>query len=195
MPEAQSVPCAHAIIATPVTRPGIPASLSSRQTNEAVTNKLAEVDRLSVGRRIGRHRRRRAVDYSQGFRNHAGIAGFLCWPIPTRPKTSCRGEPVSRAGRPERKRTTTSYRPEPPLRTCNPKTSSTNRCRDFHGIPRLGSYDESWLIQAEFVPSGYVCVVASHGPNHPYNVIGFREHPNTAYQGHRMIRASWRLVR
>jgi len=58
---------------------------------------------------------------------------------------------------------------------------------DFHGIPVLGSYGESWLIQSDFVPSGYVAVVASAGPNRVSNVMGFREHPNTAYRGLRMI--------
>jgi hypothetical protein len=57
----------------------------------------------------------------------------------------------------------------------------------YHGIPVLGSYGESWLIQSDFVPSGYVAVVASGGPNTLGNVMGFREHPNTAYQNLRMI--------
>ena len=36
---------------------------------------------------------------------------------------------------------------------------------DFHGVPVLGSYGESWLVQSDFVPSAYVAVVASGGPN------------------------------
>ena len=58
---------------------------------------------------------------------------------------------------------------------------------DFHGIPVLGSYCESWLIQSDFVPSGYVAVVASGGPNKLGNVMGFREHPNPAYRNLRQI--------
>lgn len=58
---------------------------------------------------------------------------------------------------------------------------------DFHGVPVLGSYGESWLIQSDFVPSGYVAVVASAGPNALGNVMGFRQHPNLAYQGLRQI--------
>lgn len=60
----------------------------------------------------------------------------------------------------------------------------------FHGIPVLGSYGESWLIQSDFIPSGYVAVAASGGPNSLANVMGFREHPNTAYRGLRMIPGS-----
>jgi hypothetical protein len=36
---------------------------------------------------------------------------------------------------------------------------------DYFGIPVLGSYGESWLLRTPFVPSGYVVVVASYGPN------------------------------
>ena len=47
----------------------------------------------------------------------------------------------------------------------------------FPRIPVLSSCSESWLIQIDFIPSGYECVVASFGPNSPNNVIGLREHP------------------
>lgn len=50
-----------------------------------------------------------------------------------------------------------------------------------------GSYGEALLVQSDFIPSGYVGVVATYGPGSLYNVIGFREHPNTAYQGLRAI--------
>ncbi|WP_236595293.1 hypothetical protein [Mycobacterium intracellulare] len=50
-----------------------------------------------------------------------------------------------------------------------------------------GSYGEALLVQSDFIPSGYVSVVATYGPGSLYNVIGFREHPNTAYQGLRAI--------
>jgi hypothetical protein len=58
---------------------------------------------------------------------------------------------------------------------------------EFHGIAVLGSYGESWLIQSDFVPTGYVAVVASGGPGSSNNVMGLREHPNAAYQGLRQI--------
>ncbi|SON62257.1 hypothetical protein MSIMFI_03778 [Mycobacterium simulans] len=50
-----------------------------------------------------------------------------------------------------------------------------------------GSYGPALLVQSDFVPSGYVAVVASYGPNSPLNVMGFRQHPNPSYQGLRHI--------
>lgn len=50
-----------------------------------------------------------------------------------------------------------------------------------------GSYGEALLVQSDFIPSGYVAVVATYGPGSLYNVIGFRQHPNPAYQGLRAI--------
>jgi hypothetical protein len=55
------------------------------------------------------------------------------------------------------------------------------------GVKVWGSYGPGLLIQSDFVPSGYVAVVASYGPDSPYNAIGFRQHPNTAYQNLRVI--------
>ncbi|HTX96338.1 MAG TPA: hypothetical protein VME67_16630 [Mycobacterium sp.] len=55
------------------------------------------------------------------------------------------------------------------------------------GVKVEGSYNGWLLVQSDFVPSGYVAVVASYGPDHPYNCIGVRQHPNTAYQGLRML--------
>ncbi|MDO2360993.1 hypothetical protein [Mycobacterium avium] len=55
------------------------------------------------------------------------------------------------------------------------------------GVKVEGSYGPSLLIQSDFIPSGYVAVVASYGPNSPYNCIGFRQHSNPTYQGLRHI--------
>lgn len=57
----------------------------------------------------------------------------------------------------------------------------------WNGVKVEGSYGPSLLVQSDFVPSGYVLVVASYGVNSPYNAIGFREHTNAAYQGLRHI--------
>ncbi|WP_239657106.1 hypothetical protein [Mycobacterium riyadhense] len=58
---------------------------------------------------------------------------------------------------------------------------------EIWGLKVEGSYGPALLIQSDFIPSGYVAVVASSGPNSVNNVMGFREHPNTAYQGLRHI--------
>ena len=39
------------------------------------------------------------------------------------------------------------------------------------------------MIQSDFIPAGYFTVVATYGPNSPYNVIGFREHVQPQYRG------------
>ncbi len=58
---------------------------------------------------------------------------------------------------------------------------------DLDGLRVIGSYGESWVIPTELIPSGYVLVVASAGPNSPQNVAGYRIHPDTAYQGLKLI--------
>ncbi|OJZ65815.1 hypothetical protein BRW65_27755 [Mycobacterium paraffinicum] len=55
------------------------------------------------------------------------------------------------------------------------------------GVKVEGSYGPALLVQSDFLPSGYVAVVASYGPNSAYNCIGFRQHSNPAYQGLRHI--------
>ena len=55
------------------------------------------------------------------------------------------------------------------------------------GVKVEGSYGPALLVHSDFVPSGYVAVVATGGPNSDLNVMGFRQHPNPAYQDLRMI--------
>lgn len=57
----------------------------------------------------------------------------------------------------------------------------------YEGLPVAGSYGPAWLIESEFVPAGHVAVVATGGPNSERNPVAFRQHPNSAYQGLRMI--------
>lgn len=58
---------------------------------------------------------------------------------------------------------------------------------ELAGVKVIGSYGESWVIPTELIPTGYVLVVATAGPNSPQNVVGFREHPNSLYRGLRLI--------
>jgi hypothetical protein len=58
---------------------------------------------------------------------------------------------------------------------------------DFAGLQVLDSYGDAWLIQSHYVPSGYVIVAATGGLDSDMNPVGFREHPNVAYQGLRHI--------
>ncbi|BAH53677.1 hypothetical protein [Rhodococcus opacus] len=58
---------------------------------------------------------------------------------------------------------------------------------EFGSLPVAGSYGPAWLIESEFVPVGYVAVVATGGPNSAINPVAFRQHTNPAYQGLRVI--------
>ena len=58
---------------------------------------------------------------------------------------------------------------------------------DFNGLQVWGSYAGALLIQSNFVPKGYVAVVATNGPNSDLNPVAMREHTNAAYQGLRHI--------
>ncbi|MDJ0401741.1 hypothetical protein QNA28_25240 [Rhodococcus rhodochrous] len=58
---------------------------------------------------------------------------------------------------------------------------------EYGGLPVAGSYGPAWLIESEFIPAGYVTVVATGGPNSERNPVAFRQHSNAAYQGLRMI--------
>ncbi len=55
------------------------------------------------------------------------------------------------------------------------------------GLKVSGAYGPAWIINTYYIPVGYVAVVASGGPDHPKNVISFREHENVLYQGLRFI--------
>ncbi len=61
-----------------------------------------------------------------------------------------------------------------------------------NGLAVAGSYGPAWLIESEFVPSGYVAVTASAGPNSPDNVVAMRQHPKPNWQGLRQIPGNWR---
>lgn len=54
---------------------------------------------------------------------------------------------------------------------------------DYQGLPVLGSFGPAILIETSFVPSGYVIVASTNGPNSTRNCLGFREHQNPAYRG------------
>lgn len=46
---------------------------------------------------------------------------------------------------------------------------------------------EPWLIESDWIPSGYVIVVASAGPGSADNAVALREHDNERYRGLRII--------
>jgi hypothetical protein len=62
---------------------------------------------------------------------------------------------------------------------------------DFHGLQCHGSYAGALLIQSNFVPKGWVAVVASGGPDSDINPVAVREHRKANYRGLRHIPGHW----
>lgn len=62
---------------------------------------------------------------------------------------------------------------------------------EYNGLVVHGSYAGALLVQSNFVPLGYVAVVASGGPDSDLNPVAFRQHVNPAYQGLRQIPGHW----
>lgn len=58
---------------------------------------------------------------------------------------------------------------------------------NFNGLKVWGSYAGAYLIESNYIPKGYVAVVASGGPDSDLNPVGFRQHVNPAYVGLRHI--------
>lgn len=54
---------------------------------------------------------------------------------------------------------------------------------DLQGVPVLGSYGHSLILESYLIPEGYFTVVASGGPNSADNPIALRQHANVAYRG------------
>lgn len=51
----------------------------------------------------------------------------------------------------------------------------------------VGSYGPAFIIETSYLPSGYVVIVATGGPDALSNTVAVRSHPNPAYQGLRLI--------
>jgi hypothetical protein len=47
----------------------------------------------------------------------------------------------------------------------------------FGGLDVVGSYGPGYIIQSTFIPSGYVAIVATGGPESLANTLSFPEHP------------------
>lgn len=58
---------------------------------------------------------------------------------------------------------------------------------EFNGLKINGSYGPLWIIQSQYIPVGYVAVVATDGPDSDNNAISVRQHVNKSYQGLRVI--------
>ena len=57
----------------------------------------------------------------------------------------------------------------------------------YNGLPVFGSFGDAYVIKSNMIPVGYIAVAATGGPNSEMNPIAIRQHPNTGYQGLRVI--------
>jgi hypothetical protein len=62
---------------------------------------------------------------------------------------------------------------------------------EFNGLRVWGSYGGALLIESNYIPTGWVAVLCTGGPDSDTNPVGFRQHINTAYQGLRHIPGHW----
>ncbi|WP_156959185.1 hypothetical protein [Mycobacterium triplex] len=57
----------------------------------------------------------------------------------------------------------------------------------FNGLRIDGSYGPVWIVRTQYIPTGYLAIVATESPNSLNNPISLRQHTNAAYQGLRSI--------
>jgi hypothetical protein len=62
-----------------------------------------------------------------------------------------------------------------PARLTNEHVERCHPAARLRRMPVTGSYASALLIESYFVPSGYVVIAATGGPNGSDNVVGFRE--------------------
>ncbi|ORA80669.1 hypothetical protein K3U93_17625 [Mycobacterium malmoense] len=58
---------------------------------------------------------------------------------------------------------------------------------NFNGLRIDGSYGPAYVVRTQYIPAGYLAVVATEGPNSLNNAISLRQHPKQQYQGLRSI--------
>jgi hypothetical protein len=58
---------------------------------------------------------------------------------------------------------------------------------EYNGLNIQGGYGDTWFVKTNYMPIGYVILVATGGAESDLNPVGFRQHPNPAYQGLRHI--------
>jgi hypothetical protein len=60
----------------------------------------------------------------------------------------------------------------------------------FGGLTVIGSFGSAWIVQDDYVPSGFVVAVATQGANSPFNPLAFREHIRPELRGLRLYAGS-----
>lgn len=57
----------------------------------------------------------------------------------------------------------------------------------YGGLNVIGSYGNILVIEEEYIPAGYMLMFGSGGTANLQNLVGIREHANTAYRGLRLL--------
>lgn len=60
----------------------------------------------------------------------------------------------------------------------------------WNGLQIVGSYGGILIAENDLIPQKYGMMFASGGPQHADNLVGVRQHTNTAFQGLRLIRGN-----
>ena len=114
---------------------------------------------------------------------------LLCNPIESAAVQTWRNGVESRAGGPLAKHDWVPATTAPPHYSADVLVGQA-ASGDFSGVEVLGTYGYVKLIETPYVPAGFIAVVASGGNNSPLNCIGFRQDPDPAMQGLRIIPGS-----
>ncbi|KXZ61381.1 hypothetical protein Mlaev_00640 [Microbacterium laevaniformans] len=57
----------------------------------------------------------------------------------------------------------------------------------WQGLPIFGSYGDAYLFESYWIPDGYAIALATSGAGSTRNPLAFRQHPNKASQGLRLV--------
>ena len=58
----------------------------------------------------------------------------------------------------------------------------------FPGLLTIGSYGQALIVQEEYVPAGYMVLIATGGPDNIGNPIGIRQHEQASLRGLRLVK-------
>lgn len=58
----------------------------------------------------------------------------------------------------------------------------------IEGLNCIGTYGNVYIVEEEYIPAGYVALIASGGPENLQNPVGIREHANASLRGMRLVK-------
>jgi hypothetical protein len=60
----------------------------------------------------------------------------------------------------------------------------------IEGLNCIGVYGNVFIVEEDYIPVGYVAIVASGGPDNLNNPVGIREHANASLRGLRLVKGA-----